>query len=93
MLPRVDFAIVHIISVMMQRDRVELFEGIGDFTTGRGEAAVKWDTFHLAGGKTEAFVRAGCGGGGAEVDRVRFFHVTEVDRVDAAALVGNDWGF
>lgn len=79
-----------IVSVMMQRDAVELLEGIRDLAAGSREPGVERDALHLAGAHAEALVGAAAG---AEVDALGLLDVAEIQGVDAAALVGDDGGF
>lgn len=80
--------VMRLVALMMQRDTVELLEGIRDFATGSRKAGVQRDALHLAGAHAEALVRAA-----AEIDALRFLDVAEVQSVDAAALVGDDGRF
>lgn len=80
--------VMRLVALMMQRDAVELLEGIRDLAAGGREAGVERHALHLAGAHAEALVRAA-----AEVDALRFLDVAEVQSVDAAALVGDDGRF
>lgn len=77
-----------LVSIMMQRHTVELFERIGDLSARCGESRVQRHTFHLARAHAEAFVCAGAVA--ANVETVRLFDVAEVESIDAAALIGNN---
>lgn len=61
-----------IITVVMQRDAVELLKGICDFSHGCSETGVQGYALDLR-----------C----ANVDALAFFHVPEVRSLDATALV------
>lgn len=67
---------VMIISIMMQRDTVELLERINDFPTRRCQATIQRYALH--------------GPGVANVHALALLHVAEVDGINAAALVGDD---
>lgn len=61
-----------IIAVMMQRNAVELLEGVCNFTHGSSEAGIQRDAL--------SFRRT-------DIDALTFFHIPEVGSFDAAALV------
>lgn len=70
----------------MQRYAVKFFERIRKLSSRSGEAGVQWDALHLTGAHGVTLVRIGA----AKVDGMRFLDVTEIDGVDAAALVRDD---
>lgn len=83
-----------IIALMMQSHTIELLERIRNLAAGGRQTRIKRDTLHLTGGEIEALVLSvGLGLLATQVDRLRFFDVAEVDRVDPAALVRYDGRF
>ena len=70
---------VRFVAIVVQRHAVEFLEWISNLVSGRGEAGIQRYTLQLA--------RAAV----ADIDTVRLFHVTEVQSVDTAALIGDDW--
>jgi hypothetical protein len=90
-----------IIALMMQCNTIKLLKGVRDFAAGGFEVGIQGDALHVARGDAQAFVHED-GGSVAFAEAVAkvhaglvfaFFDVAEVDRVDAAAGVGDDWGF
>jgi len=75
-----------VVSIVMQRNRVELLEWICDLTTRRGQVAVQRNTLHLACVHTKALVYLGT----TKIDTVTFPDISEIHSVDTAALVGYD---
>jgi hypothetical protein len=78
-----------VVSIVMQRNRVELFEWIGNFAARRSQIAVQWYTLHLTGAYTKAVVYPRA----TKVDTMTFLDVSEIHSVDTTALVGYDRRF
>ena len=80
----------------MQSDRIKLLKRIRNLPTRRIQPRIQRDTLHLTSRQLPTLIlpRDGRGGGGGEtqIDRRRLLDVTEIDRVDAPALVGDDGG-
>ena len=83
---------VVIVSIVMQRHRIEFLEWVGNLATGRRQPAVKGYTFDFASRHLPALVLIvhRVSGAVAEIDRVRLFDVSEVDGIDATALIGDN---
>ena len=79
---------VLVVSIVMQRNRVELLERICDLATRRGQVAVQRHTLHLTCVYTKALVDLGT----AKIDTMTFLDISEVHSVDTAALVGYNRG-
>jgi hypothetical protein len=77
-MPAVLMLVMRFVTVVMQSHAVELLERIRDLVARRGEAGIQRYTLQLA--------RAV-----ADIDTVRLLDVAEVQSVDTAALVGDDW--
>lgn len=67
-----------VVPIVVQRDAVELFEWIRLFLSRRLQSAVQWHSLRLRR---------------ADIYTLTLLHVTEIDRVDAAALVWDDGWF
>lgn len=66
-----------IVAVVVQRNAVEFEERVGNLVTGRRKTTVEGNTRHLLGT--------------ADIDTLTLFHVTEVDSINAATGMGDDW--
>ena len=84
-----------LIPLMMQRNRVKLLKRIRNLAPRRLQPRIQRHTLHLRRGNLPALILPHekiAVVVVAQVDGLRFFHVAEVDGVDAAALVG-DYGW
>ena len=84
-----------LIPLMMQRNRVKLLKRIRNLAPRRLQPGIQRHTLHLRRGHLPALILPHekiAVVVVAQVDGLRFFHVAEVDGVDAAALVG-DYGW
>lgn len=81
---------VVVVTIMMQGDTVELFEWIEYLASRCGEPRIKGHTLHFARADTETLVDSSTALR-AQIDAVALLDVTKVDRVDAAALIRDDW--
>jgi hypothetical protein len=70
--------VVRFVAIVMQSHAVEFLERIRNLVSGRGKARIQRYTLQLA--------RAAV----ANIDTVRLLHITEVQSIDTAALVGDD---
>jgi hypothetical protein len=78
-----------LIALMMQRNRIELLKRIRNLTPRRIQARIQGHALHLRRRHLPALILAHNNIPVAEVDGLRFLDIPEINRVDAAALVGN----
>jgi hypothetical protein len=81
--------LVLVVSIVMQRNRVELLEWIGNLAARRSQIAVQGYALHLTGAYTKAIVYSRA----TKVDTMTFLDVSEIHSVDTTALVGYDRRF
>lgn len=87
-----DHRIGIVIAFVMQRNTVELLERIRNLASRSLQSRIQRNAFHLACNNPKPLVRSP-GMVSTHIDTVAFFHIAEVDSIDASALIRNDWWF